>query len=164
MKRIFVFAVCLALLLCFAGCGCIQVMPSQEDIGQSKTFQKDGITLLLTDAYQEQTSERGYYGYYVSDFGAVMVERTTFKEHPEYDGKTLDQFAEAYRNDNGHSMAIEHEDELVYYVAEKGGRTFYVFFYLGSDSYWTVQYACYTKDVPVMEFTIMLFAAAVEVV
>lgn len=163
MKKIFVLAVCLTLVFCLSGCGFIQFMPSADEIGESKTFEKDGIKLLLTDAYEEQVSEVGFYGYYVADFGAVMVERTTFKEHPEYEGMTLDQFAEAYRNDNGHSMAIEHDDELVYYVSEKGGRTYYVFFYLGTDSFWTVQYACYTKDAPTLEFTFMLFAAAVEV-
>ena len=116
MKKIFVLAVCMTLVFCLSGCGFIQFMPSADEIGESKTFEKDGIKLLLTDAYEEQVSEVGFYGYYVADFGAVMVERTTFKEHPECEGMTLDQFAEAYRNDNGHSMAIEHDDELIYYV------------------------------------------------
>ena len=163
MKKIFVLAVCMTLVFCLSGCGFIQFMPSADEIGESKTFEKDGIKLLLTDAYEEQVSEVGFYGYYVADFGAVMVERTTFKEHPECEGMTLDQFAQSYRNNNGHSMAIKHDDELVYYVSEKGGRTYYVFFYLGTDSFWTVQYACYTKDAPTLEFTFMLFAAAVEV-
>lgn len=164
MKRICAFVVCFIILFCCTGCGFIRVVPDADTIGQSKAFEKDGIKLLLTDAYEEQVSERGFYGYYVAEFGAVMVERIRHSESSEYDGMTLEEFAERYKNDNGHAKtALQYEDGLVYYPKEEGNRTYYTFFYSGSDSFWTVQLACYTTDLIVLKDTIMLFAAAVEV-
>ena len=165
MKRIFIFTVCITLMFCLtAGCGFIHFMPTEEEIGQSKTFQKEGITLLLTDAYQEQVSELGFYGYYVAEFGAVMVERITYAEHPEYQEMSLEQFAERYKNDNGHTgISLQRDEELLYYENESGNRTFFVFFYQGAECFWTVQFACYTIDEIVMKSTLFLFAHAVEV-
>ena len=161
MKRLFVFLVCLALVFCLGGCGFIHFLPTEEEIGQSKTFQKEGITLLLTDAYEEQVSERGFYAYYVADFGAVMVERIGIDESED---KTLDAFAETYKNDNGHTrISVQRDEELLYYENESGNRTYFVFFYQGAQDYWMVQFACYTADEIIVKPKIFTFAHAVEV-
>ena len=165
MKRFFVCAVSLVLVLCLTGCGFIHFMPTAEEIGESKTFQKEGITLLLTDAYGEQVSERGFYAYYVADFGAVMVERIALDEDPAYQNMSLTEFAETYKKNNGHGddVTLQRDEELLYYENESGNRTYFVFFYQGAEAFWTVQFACYTVDEIVLKSTIFLCAHAVDV-
>ena len=66
MKR-FLAIVSLLLSCSLLLCGCfsqIMIVPDNDSIGESKSFEKDGIKLTLTDEFTEKESELGFYAYY----------------------------------------------------------------------------------------------------
>ena len=72
MKKLFVLPILLSLALLLSGCLGVMMIPDADSIGESKTFESDGITLLLTDRFKEEKQD-GVDAYYVSDFCAVVL-------------------------------------------------------------------------------------------
>ncbi len=154
----------LLLLIAVVFCGCIIVIPDSDSIGESKTFEADGITLLLTDRFVEQESEVGFDAYYVSDFCGVMVLKEEFTLKEGLSEKPLSEYIEGVIENNGHTnIEPQNKDGLWFYVKDNDDTRIYSYSYKGSDAFFIVQFACYLADIEALEDMIHLWAQAVEV-
>ncbi|MBQ3552604.1 MAG: hypothetical protein IJA35_05590 [Clostridia bacterium] len=154
----------LLLLIAVVFCGCIIVIPDSDSIGESKTFEADGITLLLTDRFVEQESEVGFDAYYVSDFCGVMVLKEEFTLKEGLSEKPLSEYIEGVIENNGHTnIEPQNKDGLWFYVKDNDDTRIYSYSYKGSDAFFIVQFACYLADIEALEDIIHLWAQAVEV-
>lgn len=169
MKKHLVLPVLLALALIFTACihtvRIPEIDPSDSNsIGEPKTFESDGITLLLTDRFKEQVSQVGFDAYYVADFAGVMVLKEEFTLEEGLDGKSLEDYTNAVIKNNGleNTQALE-KDGLWYYIKDTANARYYSFSYKGTDAFYIVQYSCFLTQADEMEDTIFKWAKAVEV-
>ncbi len=166
MKRIVpVVVLILALTLTMSGCfSDIMVLPSDSTVGESKTFEKDGIKLLLTDKFTETKSEMGFDAYYTSDFCGVVVLKEEFSLKPGLAERPLEEYVANVIKNNGHTdIKPQNEGDLWYYVKDTGANCAYSFSYKGSDAFYIVQFLLRKADVAMFEDQIFLWANAVEV-
>ncbi|MBE5888373.1 MAG: hypothetical protein E7283_05990 [Lachnospiraceae bacterium] len=166
MKK-FISLIALILSTTFFLSGCtprIMVIPDTDSIGETKTFTKDGITLLLTDKFVEKQSEVGFDAYYVSNFCGVVVLKEEFTLEEGLAERSLEDYVANLIENNGHKgIKPQHQDDLWYYVNDSGDTKVYSFSYKGSDSFYIVQYICMASDVFALEDLFFLWAGAVEV-
>jgi len=173
MKKLIVL---FALLFTFSLvlCGClpgimikpdnVMVIPDNDSIGEPKTFEKDGITLLLTDQFTERKSELGFYAYYVSDFCGVVVLKEDFSLEEGLAELPLEEYVGNVIANNGHTdIEPQNKDDLWFYVRDSGGTRSYSYSFKGSDAFWIVQFLCMTSDAPMFEDLFYLWANSVEV-
>ena len=148
-------------------CGCfpkIMFVPSNDSIGEPKTFQKDGIRLTLTDQFTEQESELGFYAYYVSNFSGVVVLKEDFSLEEGLADHSLEQYVRNVIANNGHTdVEPQNKDGLWFYVSDSNGVRRYSYSYKGSNAFWIVQFLCMTSDAPQLEDLFFLWANSVEV-
>lgn len=152
------------LLLMFLLNSCIIFLPSSDSIGNPQTFQKDGITLTLTDRFEEQESQMGFDAYYTSDFCGVMVLKEEFTLEEGLEDQSLSEYIESVIRNNGHTdIEPQSKEGLTYYIKDSQGLRYYSFCYKGSDAFWIVQFGCYQSDLSLMEEQIFFWARAVEI-
>lgn len=167
MKRIVSIALVLALSVLLSGCfmlpGNIIILPSNDTIGEPKTFQKDGLTLTLTDRFVEEESRRGFDAYYVADFGGVMVLIEPFTSEKGLAERPLSEYIGNVIENNGHDAEPKNEDGLWYFINDVDDIRYYSFCHKGSDAFYFIQFACYLSDVDWLEAQIFMWAQAVEV-
>lgn len=166
MKKLTVlFSLLLSLCLMLSGCfSDIMVIPSKDSIGESKTFEKDGIQLTLTDRFQEQESEVGFYAYYVSNFCGVTVLKEKFTLEEGLDERPLEEYITNVIANNGHTdIEPQNRDGLWYYVKDVGTAGSYSYSFKGSDAVWVVQFICMTSDAPKLEDMFFLWASSIVV-
>ncbi len=164
-KRLAFAAMLLAVCLLFSGCLTgFMFIPDSGSVGEPKTFEKDGISITLTDRFTEQVSQRGFYAYYVTDFSGVVVLREEFSLQEGLAGQSLEEYVSGVIANNGHTdIEPQNRDGLWYYSGEEGATTNYSFSYKGSDAFWIVQFMCMTSDAARYEDQIFLWASSVEV-
>lgn len=140
-----VFAITLLMITsllcgCFAG---ITPILDEESLGSPKTFEKDGLTITLTDAFEEQESERGFDAYYVAGFGGVVVLKEEFTLEEGLAERPLEEYIVNVIENNGYTdITPQNEDGLWYYdrVSDTSyGRSYC---YKGSDAFYIVQFIC----------------------
>lgn len=156
----------LLLLIAIVLSGCVIVIPDSDSIGESKTFQKDGITLLLTDRFVELESQSGFDAYYASDFCGVLVLKEEFALEEGLEEKPLSEYIKGVIENNGHTdVKPKNKDGLWFYVTDKDAEDtrVYSYSYKGSDAFYIVQFVCYLADAKMLEDVIHLWAQAVEV-
>ncbi len=164
MKRALIISILLTLCLLFSGCMQVMVIPDNDSIGNSKTFECDGIKLQLTDSFVEEESLRGFDAYYVADFAGVMVLIEEFTLEEGLSERTLEQYVKNVIANNGHTdVEPQYKDELWYYIKDTDSIRYYSFSYKGSDAFYVVQYSCFLSDADKLEDTIFLWAHAVVV-
>ena len=163
MKKLFVLPILLSLALLLSGCLGVMMIPDADSIGESKTFESDGITLLLTDRFKEEKQD-GVDAYYVSDFCAVVVMKEKFTVQEGFGDLTLDEYVETVQKSNKlTNVEVKKQDGIPYYTIEEGDTRAYFYFYKGSDAFYFVQFACNVNNAPMLEDTFYLWAQAVEV-
>lgn len=144
--------------------GCVMLVPSNASIGNPVTFEKDGLTITLTDAFMEQQSEVGFDAYYVSDFCGVMVLKEPFALADGLETLPLSKYIENVIHNNGHTdIKPEEKDGLWFYRRTSDARCYYSYSYKGSDAFWTVQFVCHSSDEALLKDTFYLWAQSVEV-
>ena len=169
MKKLLALSVFLSLALLLTACYHVvripDIDPSDENsIGKPKTFESDGITLLLTDQFREQESQVGFDAYYVADFAGVMVLKEEFTLEEGLGEKTLENYTNGVIENNGHqNTQAQEKDGLWYYIKDTDTVRYYSFSYKGSDAFYIVQYSCFLSQTDEMEDTIFQWAKAVEV-
>jgi hypothetical protein len=165
MKRTGFFAAMLLLLSALL-CGCfsqIMVIPDEESIGSSKRFEKDGITLTLTDKFEEMQSERGFDAYYVSDFCGVVVLKEEFTLEEGLSERTQEEYIHNVIANNGHTdIAPQSKDGLWFYENKTENRFVRSYCYKGSDAFCIVQFICNSSDVKALGDMFHLWAQSVE--
>ena len=113
MKRALSISIYLTLYLLFSGCMQVMVIPDNDSIGNSKTFECDGIKLQLTDRFVEEKSLRGFDAYYVANFAGVMVLIEEFTLEEGLSERTLEQYVKNVIGKNGHTdVEAQYHDEL----------------------------------------------------
>lgn len=164
-----VFTLIFTLLLCSA---CFfPVLPfggNGEFSTTPQKFSKGGITLTLTESFKEEESERGFYAYYTSSRGGVMVLKEAFTLDAGLESKTLEEYLASVIANNGHTdVTPVVKDELIYYTKDETmlGKAvrYFSFAYKGTDSFWIVQFGCYVSEISEMEPLIMGWAKSVTV-
>ena len=157
----------LVISFCFLLAGCfskVMVLPDADTIGEAKTFTKDGITLVLTDKFEETKSEMGFDAYFTSDFCGVIVLKEEFSLEAGLAQKSLEDYINNVIKNNAHeNVAAQNADGLWFYTYDRDGRRIYSYSYKGSDAFWIVQYICESSDAKALEDQIFLWAKSVEV-
>ncbi len=163
-KKTALIAFLLLFCIVFSACG----SPSQgetetEDSGASfgkpKTFEKEGISLLLTDRFEESESSRVFYAYYAADFCSVFVSREFI-----FSAEGLaDQNCREYLENSAPGITVRERDGLFYYTKDSSDRRVYAYCFKGSDSFWVVQYLCWIGDTENLEDLFHQWAKGVKV-
>ena len=174
MKKLLFVPLLLALCLTMSSCFLFLSAPKEsipdpitlDEIGTSKTFEKAGITLLLTDKFKEEQSERGFDAYYTSDFCGVVVLKEAFTLEEGLAEMPLEQYIKNVIENNGHTdIKPQEKDGLWYYVNDNNSpvRCVYSYAYKGTDAFYIVQYIINNMDEETLKETIHDWAKAVEV-
>ena len=163
MKKLTVIC-CIFLLLCTTLSGCFFLIPSIRTESQPKTFEADGIRLVLTDAFQETESERGFFAYYTSQDCGVTVTKEAFSQEAGMDQLPLEEYIRNVIRNNGHqNIQPQNRDGLWYYVVDKDNTCIHAYCYKGPDAFFIVQFICMRSDAETMAETFHQWALQVEV-
>ena len=166
MKRIICFALSM-MLVCYCLCGClpnIMLIPSNDVIGDPKSFEKDGLTMTLTDKFTEQKSEVGFDAYFVSDFCGVVVLKESFTLQKGLSEMSTEDYINNVIKNNGHTDVVAQEkDGLWFYEKNSDARYSQSYSYKGSDAFWIVQFICDSANKKNLKDTFYLWAQSVEV-
>lgn len=166
MKKV-IFCTTLLLLVSFLFCGClpeIMVIPNKESIGNSKTFQKVGITLTLTDRFEEQQSQLGFDAYYVADFCGVVVLKEPFTLEEGLGDKPLEEYIRSVMDNNGHTDEQPQFKDGLWFYENTTDRSFIrSYCYKGTDAFYIVQYICSLLDAERLKDLFTIWGQAVEV-
>ena len=169
MKKTIIILLLLALCLSFNSCFRLPIGPPPSDLsdlGTSKTFEKAGITLTLTDKFKETESEVGFDAYYTSDFCGVVVLKEAFTLEAGLSERTLEQYIKNVIKNNGHTnIEPQNRDGLWYYVNYNNSsyRCIYSYVYKGTDAFYIVQYIMNTVDEVDLQNTVHEWAKATQV-
>ena len=172
MKKALLPALLLTLCLLMSSCFLVVSRPVQsvpvdpQNLGEAKTFSKAGITLQLTDRFEEEVSQLGYDGYYTSDFCGVVVIREPFSAEEGLSEKTPEAYLQAVIDHNGHqNIRPQQADGLWFYVNYNNSavRCVYSYAYKGSDAFYVVQYILNQTDEDALRTTIHSWALATSV-
>ena len=146
MRRILSFA--LVLLFCFAASGCTLLGLEKhtntvpDSLGEEKVFTCEGLTITLTDQFQEQKSQMGFDGYYASAFSGVMVKAEPFSLEEGLENETLAEYIGNVIENNGEDAAPEEKEGLVFYRYNNGGNAGWNYAFKGTDAFYLVQFIC----------------------
>lgn len=167
MKKIISFVLLLS-LLSVSLCSCFSkmiILPSKNEIGETKTFTKDKITLTLTDKFEEKDSELGFYAYYSSSFCGVTVTKEDFTLEEGLAEKALLDYAKGVMDNNGHSGEPFEKDGLIYYkyVRQDTGTCGYAYCYKGSNEFYIVQFLISSANESKLSDQIFFWAKSVKV-
>ena len=166
MKRIVLLTVSLCLLSCLL-CGCfsgVMVIPNNDSIGEPQNFEKDGLTITLTDRFKEEQSRRGFDAYFVADFCGVVVLKEEFTLEEGLSERPLEEYITNVIANNGYTdITPQAKDGLWFYETSSNGRYKVSYCYKGSDAFWIVQFICNQSDAPMLKNMFYLWALSVEV-
>ena len=166
MKKTFILALSLLLISCLL-CGCfpqIMFIPDKESIGESKKFEKVGLTITLTDKFKEEQSQRGFDAYYTSSFCGVVVLKEEFTLKEGMAEESLEEYITSVIKNNGNeNITPQTKDGLWFYEKTSDYRYVRSYSYKGSDAFYIVQFICNLPDVNMLEDTFHLWAASVTV-
>ncbi len=166
MKKTGLFVV-LMILVSSLLCGCfpdIMVIPNNDSIGEPQKFENDGFAITLTDKFKEQTSERGFDAYFVTDFCGVVVLREEFTLEEGLAERSLEEYITNVIANNGYTdISPQIKDGLWFYERTSDSSYAKSYCYKGSDSFWIVQFLCSPSDAQMLEDIFYLWAQSVEV-
>ncbi len=174
MKKLLFIPLLLALCLLMNSCFLFLAVPKEpipdpitlDEIGTPKTFEKAGITLLLTDKFKEEQSEMGFDAYYTSEFCGVVVMKESFMLAEGLAERSLEQYIKNVIKNNGHEgIEPQERDGLWYYVNDNSNnvRRVYSYVYKGTDAFYIVQYIVNSVDEDTLKETIHDWAKATQV-
>ena len=166
MKKIFLLVTLLTLIPCLL-CSCITnmlILPDPDDLGEAKLFQKEGFQITLTDAFEEEKSQRGFDAYYVANFCGVCVLKEDFSLKEGFAEESIDEYIKGVIKNNKHiGVEPQTKDGLCFYEFSKDGRCIISYSYKGSNAFWIVQFICNQKDKDTLTDTFFLWAKSVKV-
>ena len=170
MKKLAIIPLLLALCLTLNSCFLLQMIgppPSDlSDLGEPKTFEKAGISLLLTDKFTETESERGFDAYYTADFCGVTVEKKLFTEVEGSADQSNEELIRYFLASIGRSdIEPQERDGLWYYVKyeENSYRCVHAYVYKGGDAFYIVQYIMNIIDEVDLQDTVHEWAKATKI-
>ena len=166
MRKLVSVTVLLLAISCLL-CGCFpnaMLIPSESSVGQSKRFEINGFSILLTEEFKEEQSQAGFDAYFVADFCGVVVKKEAFTLQKDFAEKTLEEYTASVMKNNGYTnQAPQTKDGLWFYDRVTEGRYACSYCYKGSDAFWIVQFICNLSDKETLADIIYLWAQSVEV-
>ena len=155
ITKILLLTLALSLLLC--GCA-----------AKEKTFETEGMKIVLTNRFIEQDQE-GFTTTYVSSNAVVLALKETFETLEDADldrDLSLEEYAELVMLSNSLDAKPQTKDGLTYFVYEStvDGVTYsyLAVVYKATDAYWLVQFATQQSDYAAMEETLFTYAKSVS--
>lgn len=151
MKKRLILAMAVLLLL-GSLCSCFfkskEWHPDDDSIGDAKTFEKVGLTITLTDKFEEQSSQVGFDAYYVADFCGVMVLKEEFTLEEGLADRPLEEYINNVIKNNGRADTVaQQKDGLWFYeYTTSNGNFGRSYCYKGSDAFYVVQFICRSSD------------------
>ena len=146
MKRIVALVLALTAIFVFASCNVLQELKPYE--GQDKVFQKEGLTMTLTDAFEEKPVE-GYTACYEALYVAVYLLKEPFSAFAGFENYTIEEYEQlilkANASKNPASSKLDGVPVMEYtFKNEDTGVTYQYFavMHKGSDGFFLVQFAC----------------------
>ncbi|MBP3321841.1 MAG: hypothetical protein J6M12_05770 [Clostridia bacterium] len=146
MKRIVATVLVLAALFAFASCNILQELKPYE--AEDKVFEKAGLSLTLTEAFEE-TSYEGYTVCYEALFSAVYVLKEPFSAIEGFENYTIDQYEDlvlqANASKNPTSSTLDGTPVMEYSWENTDLGVTYRYFAImlkGEDAFWLVQFTC----------------------
>jgi len=144
MKRIISLIIVVCALFALVSCG-----DKKAYEADTKSFSKSGITLTLTEAFEEGSKE-GYAAFYSSDDVLVFMLKETFDSFTNKK-LTLAKYAEFVKeaNEDKSPSDVINENGLTYleYSVKNAasGKTYKYFtaVFEGTDAFWCVQFVCF---------------------
>ena len=127
----------------------IALLPVSGIFTKDRDFEKDGMTITLTNAFEETTIDGyDYTAIYDSRHVAVFVLKEPFEKGEEFAHFTVDEYIDlVIEANNISSPKKEKSDGLTYFtydyvsVAEKKDNKYIAFAYKTDDAYWLIQFA-----------------------
>lgn len=159
MKKILCCLLVVLFLFSLTACG-----------GESaKEFTSNGMTVTLTDAFQE-TNYEGYTVCYESKDVAVFVLKESFSIQEGFGDLSLDDYAELVyaANASKNPSAVAKEDGLTVmeysFLNQQENQTYsyYSAMFKGTDAFWLVQFACVEDKYEAKRDTFVEWAKTVE--
>lgn len=157
--------IAIALLLClvltlFTGCG------KSALVGQPATFEKEGLTVTLTDTFQEQTNT-GATAYFFSNDVLVVGLKEEFSNFSNWENTTVEDYAALVLQANEMRADIQNDNGLIYFIYNKTisnrDYTYFATVHKGTEAFWLVQFACLSKDYDTLENAIRQYAASIQI-
>ncbi len=114
---------------------------------EPKVFTKAGMSVTLTDAFEELEAE-GFDVAYDSDQVAVLALKETYASVPDAEDLPVEEYAGYVMEANGQYEELKIDGNLVYFeYSAEGDRNidyhYTVFLFKGPDAFWIVQFATY---------------------
>jgi hypothetical protein len=145
-KRLVIFGILLSfMLVCTTLVGC-SLLEAKE-----KTFTKAGMSITLTQGFTEEEYV-SYTAYYQSQkvIVTVMKEEFSLFESAGLYNLSLNEYADMVVAANSFSTTVKEKDGLLCFEYQEhvGGKdtSNFAIVYKGSDAFWTVRFACETKN------------------
>ncbi|MBO5786715.1 MAG: hypothetical protein J6R45_05275 [Clostridia bacterium] len=150
MKKHALISLILILSTLLSGCFTFQndFKLDADVVGEAKDFKAEELTITLTDQFQTTKSERGFAGYFTTNYIGVIVERCA-KSDIENDvsgNMSEKEFLEYYVDSLEQEYSVEEKDGLFYYTKTQNNNVCRVFSYCSDDAYWTVQFITKQSD------------------
>ena len=166
MKKIVCFTM-LVTLISGMLCGCfsnIMFIPDNDTIGNGKTFETDGLSILLTDKFTEAEVPTGFDAYFLADFCGVAVMKDEFTSKSGLADQSVKEYLASVIASSGYTgIAPRTKDGLWFFDVSNDETYARMYCYKGSDAFWIVQFACNPSNARALEDTFYLFAQSVEV-
>ena len=142
LKITLCFVIC-AIALSVVGCSLLDVVNEPQD----KDFSKAGMTITLTDEFTEQELVT-HTAYYVSQKAIVVILKENDSRLNQYD---VEEYAElvcqAYDFDSN-TIKVKNDYAELTYEKELNGKEYYYYYrcYKNGNDFWSIQFACETKN------------------
>lgn len=132
---------------------------------EAKTFTKDGMSIALTDDFEEMSAEN-YTVAYNSNKIVVLALKEKFDVFPGFEDYTLEQYAQLVLTANGMDYDLNTQGNLCYFeydfTTEMHVEYHYVtFHYKAGDAFWMIQFATPKNNYEKAQAQIMSWAESV---
>ncbi len=146
MKRIVALVLSLTAIFVFASCNVLQELKPYE--AEDKVFEKEGLTITLTEAFEEVAVE-GYTGCYESLFASAFVLKEPFDSFEGFEDYTIEDYEQLVLKANASKNPVSSElegmpvMEYAFYNEEVDvDYRYYAVMLKGADAFFMVQFAC----------------------
>ncbi len=157
-------------LLLAALCICTLLMvgcDSDPTAMDSKIFTSEGMTITLTEGFELSEAE-GYTVAYDSNSIAVIALREEFTLMPGAEDFTIEEYGELVIAANGLTdISLQTADGLTWFEYDYDNtdlnKTYHYYSYVfkAADSFWMVQFACYSENTDMYEDAIKSYAKTI---
>ena len=139
-------------------------IPNSDSIGNGKTFETDGLSILLTDKFTEAEVPTGFDAYFLADFCGVAVMKNEFTLQKGLADQSVKEHLSSVIASSGYTGITPQTKDGLWFIDVSTDDTYVrMYCYKGSDAFYIVQFACNPSVAKTLEDTFYLWAQSVEV-